>query len=134
MKAGYPIAAGITAVALFACVSTQAVRLGSGPIRPPVNPDQVAIYRTADQVPGKYDEVALLTSSGDAAMTNEEKMYASMRKKAGELGANAIILEGMSEPSTGSKVAHALIGTSADRKGKALAIFVFPMDSTAKHW
>ena len=121
----------IAAVLTVACVSTQAVRLGSGPILPPVNPDQVAIYRTADQVPRKYDEVALLSSSGDAAMTDEEKMYASMRKKAGELGANAIILENVSEPGTGSKVAHALLGTSANRKGKALAIYVHP-DSTGK--
>ncbi len=96
-----------------------------------MNLDKVAIYRTTGQVPGKYDEIALLTSSGDAAMTDEEKMYASMRRMAGELGANGIILESVTEPGTGSKVAHALIGTSADRKGKAIAIFVYP-DSTSK--
>jgi hypothetical protein len=123
----------VIAVALFtgACVSTQATRLGSGTIRTPVSPDQVAIYRTAEQVPGKYEEVALLSSKGDYNATNEEKMYQSMREKAGEMGANAIILQSVQEPGTGSKVAHAIIGISANREGKAVAIFILP-DSAAK--
>lgn len=127
------MAGSLIFAAVTACVSTQAVRLGSGPVRPPVPPDKVAIYLDAKQVPGKYDEVALLSSSGDAAMTNEEKMYKSMREKAGEMGANGVILEDVKEPGTGSKVAHALIGTTADRKGKAIAIFVYATDSTSKH-
>src|SRR5258705_120214 len=88
----------VAAIALLsACVSTQATRLGSGTIRPPVPPDQVAIYRTADQVPRKYEEVALLSSKGDYSMTDEEKMYRSMREKAGEMGANAIILQSVQD-------------------------------------
>jgi hypothetical protein len=54
-------------------------------------------------------------------------MWNSLRKKAGKLGANAIILDAMSEPSAGAKVAAAfLLGTGAERKGKAIAIYVFP--------
>ncbi len=52
-------------------------------------PAQVKLYRNADQAPGKYEEIALLHSSGDYAWTDEPKMFASMMKKAGELGANA---------------------------------------------
>jgi hypothetical protein len=122
------VVAGMFAVG---CVSTQAVRLGSGPIRPPIAPDHVTIYLTPDKVPGRYDEVALLSSKGDAGMTSETKMYDSMRKKAGEFGANGIVLQNVEEPGTGAKVFHHLLGTSADRKGKALAIFVLP-DSAAK--
>jgi hypothetical protein len=126
------IAIALASVLLIsACVSTQATRLGNGTIRPPVSPDQVAIYRTADQVPGKYEEVALLSSKGDYSMTDEEKMYRSMREKAGEMGANAIILQSVQEPGTGSKVAKALIGLSANREGKSLAIFVIS-DSSRK--
>lgn len=123
-----PIIAGL----LFtACVSTQAVRLGNTPDRPPVTPDHVVIYLTPDKVPGRYDEVALLSSKGDAGTTSETKMYDSMRKKAGELGANAVLLQNVEEPGTGSKVFHVLLHTSADRKGKALAIFVLA-DSVVK--
>ena len=53
-------------------------------------------------------------------------MWNSMRKKAGKLGANAIILDAMSEPSAGAKVASMIFGVGgAQRKGKAIAIYVF---------
>ena len=117
-------------VVLFAaCVSTKAVRLGTSVGRPPVNWQDVLVFRTADQVSGKYEEIALLSSTGDSAFTNEETMWNSMRKKAGKLGANAIILDAMSEPSAGAKVAAAfLLGTGAQRKGKAIAIYVLPKE------
>jgi hypothetical protein len=120
------------ALSLAACVHTNATRLGTAPARQSVSASDVAIYRTADKVPGKYEEVALLNSTGESMWTNEEKMFNSMRKKAGELGANAVILDAISEPSAGAKVASAVFGVGgAQRKGKAIAIFVLP-DSTKK--
>ena len=108
---------------LAACVSVNATRLGAGVIRPPVPPDHVAIYRTADQVGSPYEEVALLSGSEDYN-TTEEKMYQKMREKAGELGANGIILNSMTEPTTGAKVAQVLLGTPAQRRGNAVAIYI----------
>jgi hypothetical protein len=109
------------------CVSTNAVQIGTAPRRAVVPWKQVAVYRTADQVPGKYEEVAMLVSTGDALWTNEAAMWNSMKKRAGKMGANAIILDAMSEPSAGAKVAAAFLGVvGADRKGKAVAIFVLP--------
>lgn len=116
-------------LAAAACVSTKAVNLGTPTVtaRAPVPWQSVAVYRTADQVPGKYQEVALLVSTGDSMWSSESGMWKSMKKKAGKLGANAIILDSMSEPSAGAKVAAAvLLGSGADRKGKALAIYVLP--------
>lgn len=115
----------------MACVSTNATRLGTAPMRAPTDPAQIAVYRTASQVPGKYEEVALLNSSGESSWTNEAKMLNSMRKKAAEMGANAIVLDAISEPSAGAKVAGAFLGTGSQRKGKAIAIYILP-DSTAK--
>jgi len=40
------------------------------------------------------------------------------------LGANGILLDSVSEPTTGAQVAHVLLGTSADRHGKAVAIYI----------
>lgn len=115
-----------------ACVSTQAVRLGTAPARPPVPADQVAIYRSAEQVPGRFEEVALLSSSGDQSFTSESQMYASMRKKAGQLGANGVILQQVKDASTAAQIGASLGLSAADRKGKAVAIFVHPKDSTTK--
>nr|CAP48949.1 putative integron gene cassette protein [uncultured bacterium] len=112
---------------LSGCVTTNASMLGATTnARPALLPNQVALYRIASQVPGQYEEVALLNSAGDSGFTDEAKMFASMKKKAGELGANGVILDAVSEPSAGAKVAAAIFGVSAQRKGKAIAIYIIP--------
>jgi len=101
--------------------------LDAAKIREPIDPDDVVIYTTASKVPGEYEEIALLNSKADSASTSEAQMFKSMRKKAAKLGANAIILDAVSEPTVGAKIAAAvLFGTGAERKGKALAIYVIP--------
>jgi hypothetical protein len=89
------------------------------------------VYRSAGQVPGRYEEVALLNSTGNTAYTDEAKMLKDMRYTAGKMGANAIILDAVSEPGAATKIAGALLGTGSERKGKAVAIYVFP-DSVKK--
>src|SRR5438094_10379447 len=61
-------------------------------------------------------------------MTSESGMIKSQRKKAAELGANGVILGSMKDPSTGAKIASSIFGTSANRKGNAIAIYI-PGDS-----
>ena len=74
---------------LSACVTTNASRLGTATAdRPILLPQDVALYRVASQVPRQYEEIALLNSSGDSAFTDEARMFESMKKKAGEMGAN----------------------------------------------
>ena len=112
---------------LSGCVSTNATMLNLAPTsRPPVLPAQVRIYRTPAQVPGTYDELALLNSTGESNWTNEQKMLESMRTKAGKLGANGVILDAINEAGAGAKVAAAIFGTGSQRKGRAIAIFVHP--------
>lgn len=110
---------------LLGCVTVQVTPLGkTSEKRAPLPAKEVAIYRTASQVPGKYEEVALLTASGDYDMTDENQMYEAFRNNAAKLGANGVILDATSEPTTGAKMANLFLGTTADRKGKAIAIFV----------
>lgn len=126
-------------VLVAACVRTNATVLNAAPgaaVRPKLVPTQVRIFRTAAQVVGPYEEVALLNSTSGSGL-GENRMLESMRKKAGELGANGIILDAISEPSAGAKIAGAFLGTGAERKGKAVAIYytavpAAPADST-KH-
>jgi len=120
---------GVVAIGLTtACVSVNAVRLGNAPIRPEVPPEEVAIYRTPDQVPGEYEEVALLSAHGESTWTDESDMFHAMRRKAGKLGANAIVLEAIKEPSAATKIVGEVLGTGSERKGRAVAIYVFPED------
>ncbi|HVT37933.1 MAG TPA: hypothetical protein VHE78_02710 [Gemmatimonadaceae bacterium] len=55
-------------------------------------------------------------------------MLKNMQFTAGEMGANAIILDAVNEPGAATKIAGAILGTGAERKGKAVAIYVFPAD------
>lgn len=121
----------LSAAAILAgCAHTNASMLGTPGQRPEIPAEQVALYRTAEQVPGRYEEVALLNSTGDSGFTSEQGMFESMRRRAGKVGANAIILDAITEPTSGAKVAAAIFGVSAQRKGRALAIYVLP-DQTA---
>jgi hypothetical protein len=118
------VVAGVFSV--LGCVHTSATLLSEAP-RPAIASSAVVIYTSADKVPGKYDEVALIDSHGDDATTSYHGMLESMRKKAGEVGANGVILSSSTDAGTGAKVARVFLGTSADRKGKAVAIFVYPV-------
>lgn len=115
-------------LATSACTRTNAAVLGNAPARQPVPFEIVAIYRTANQVPGKYEEIGLLNSTGMSGWTSEKGMMTSMRKKAGQMGANAIILDAITEPSAGAKIAAAIIGVGAERKGRAVAVFIYPTE------
>jgi len=91
-------------------------------------PDTVRSYTTPAQVGATYQEVALLNSTGSTGFTSEAGMMKSMRQKAAEVGANGIIMGNIDEPGAGAKVAAAVFGTGAERKGKSVAIFV-PSDT-----
>ncbi|NUQ11781.1 MAG: hypothetical protein HUU26_05540 [Gemmatimonadaceae bacterium] len=113
--------------ALASCLHTNATLLDpSRPRRPAVPPGLVRIYLTPDDVKARYEEIALLHSRGDADWTDERAMLESMRGEAGRLGANGVILNTIREPSGAERVAGAVLGTPTQRKGRAVAIFVFP--------
>ena len=103
-------------------------------------PDGVKLYTVPDRVQRPYREVALLNSVGKTSYSSEGDMIKSMREKAAKVGANGIILDSIAEPSALAKIAGdvAQIGAnatgqiatiSAERKGKAMAIYV-PGDSS----
>jgi|SRR5690242_2427102 len=114
--------------AMVACVSTNAAVLDPSLKLQPVCPDGVQVFTDSSKVGKPYTEVALLASKGDNEMTSESGMIESQRKKAAELGANGLILGQVKEASTGAQVARALLGTSANRKGNAIAIYI-PSDT-----
>jgi hypothetical protein len=118
----------VTALLVCGCVSTNAAVLDTSVRLARLCPQAVTVYTTPDRVGKSYREVALLNSKGETGWTSEAGMIKSQRQKAAEHGANGIILGGINEPNSGTKIIGALLGTGTERKGKALAIFV-PDDS-----
>jgi len=130
-----------SALAISAChyVSTDATLIDPTLHLARTCADGIKLYTVPDRVPRPYQEVALLSSVGKTSYSGEGDMIKSMREKAAKVGANGIILDSIAEPSALAKIAGdvAQIGAqatgqiatiSAERKGKAMAIYV-PGDS-----
>ncbi|TFH65293.1 MAG: hypothetical protein E4G90_06470 [Gemmatimonadales bacterium] len=113
---------GLTLV-LVACVSVNKSILERSYMSAPVPKEAVHVYLAGDEVP-EHTRIAILNAQGDVDLTDEGQMIDKLREEAGKLGANAIVMGELSDPGTGAKVAQAILGTSANRKTQAIAIFV----------
>lgn len=116
-----------------ACVQTNAVVLNPGaPRLAPTCEDAVILYTEPSKVPGEFVELAILNSKGESSWTTEAGMYASMRRKAAEFGANGVLVAPIRNPGAGAEIAGALFGTGANRKGEAMAILVYSDSAAAR--
>jgi len=110
-------------LALVSCVTVNKSVLETSYAATPIPKEEVHVYLAGDDVP-EHTRVAILNAEGDGDLTNEGQMIDKLREEAGKLGANAIILGEVEEPGTGAEVAQAFLGTSANRKSRAIAVFV----------
>lgn len=88
----------------------------------PVHADQIWVFFSEDEIEYDYTRIALFHLEGDATWTQESKMIEKAKKRAGEMGANAIVLRDMHEPSDGAKIASEFLGTTAERRGSIVAV------------
>jgi hypothetical protein len=107
---------------MSACVSVSASRLGTGTVYPEVAKGQVLVYQSEADVPGDYEKVALLYVSGDANSISHRQMIEAARKKAGRLGANAIVLAEFEDPKFSTRVASVIFDVPVERRTQMLAI------------
>ncbi len=102
-----------------------------GELRSPADPSQVKIYL---DYPEKYDKIALIEASSKLsfAITDQGKMNKvidRLKKEAGKLGANGVVLENTDNESD-VRVAQNLqtntiiVSNSSYKIGTAIAIFV----------
>lgn len=115
------LAALLVPLAAGACVQATATYIGPRQNLAPVPEDQVHVYLATDTVPTTCERYALISTEGDADMTNESQMITAAKRRAGKIGANAIQLLATRDPSTGTRIASVVFGTSANRKGQLLA-------------
>jgi len=132
----------IVVAALSGCVSSHVI---VGKVRPPISPDQVQLYLHPPA--GKYEEVALLDSSSKhsfsfTAQGKANAVIERLKAEAAKLGANGILLNGVSDQAAGSvntgfgsatASGHTAtgfgVGTSGTvfvKSGSGLAIYVEP--------
>jgi hypothetical protein len=145
---GAAIAATLAFVAISGCVSSHVI---VGKVRPAISPDLVQIYLHPPA--GKYEEIALLDSSSrnSFSFTAQGKTNAviiRLKEEAAKLGANGILLSGVSDQAAGSvgtefgtATAHGnsatgfgfgSSGTVFVKSGSGLAIWVEPDQVAAR--
>jgi hypothetical protein len=111
------VAALVLAVSIPGCVSARASMLT--PERyAPVPEEQVRVYLAADEVPESCERIALIHAAGPPDATTRPQMIRAAQRRAGKIGANAIVLSSIRDPRFGTRVAAEVLGVSADRKGE----------------
>jgi hypothetical protein len=99
---GSAIAATLTLATLTGCVTSHVI---VGKVRPPISPDLVQIYLHPPA--GKYEKIALLDSSSRnsfsfSAQGKTNAVITRLKGEAAKLGANGILLSGVSDQAVGS--------------------------------
>jgi hypothetical protein len=64
----------------------------------PVDPANVTVYSSLDEVQGDYQTIAIIHVEDKLVHDNPERMREHIRKKAGALGANAVIVGSLNAP------------------------------------
>src|SRR5713226_9819580 len=139
--------ASVLAMGLAACAPSSHILVGTA--RPPISPSYVKGYL---QPPPTFEQIAILNASansmfGTGGQGSVDKVIQRLKEQAAKLGANRIILEGMSDRQTGSvgggSGSSSYSGNSAvgvgvggslgifKKTGQGRAIFVPPESATA---
>ena len=105
-----------------ACVSVQSTPIGAPGQHAPVPQSQVLVFRTEAEIAQPFERVALLRLEGDSEFTDWEGMVEAARKRAGKLGANAIVLGEFKKPSTLERVAGAIFNVQTEWETQVLAV------------
>jgi len=138
--------ATVLALGLAACAPSSHILVGTA--RPPISPSEVKLYL---QPPPSFQEVAILNASansmfGTGGQGSVDKVVERLKEQAAKLGANGILLEGMSDRETGSLgggsgsssySGNSAVGVGVGRSlgifkktGQGRAIFVPPESAT----
>ena len=103
------------------CTSVSQTVLMTG--LPPVFPENVQIFLPGDSIP-PHDRVAFLAGSGNDNWSDRTQLMEHLRRRAGELGANGVIIGDIEEASSGAKIVGYLSGFGSERNQDAIAILL----------
>ncbi len=117
----------VALLAVVSCLSTKVIPLGTYRYQyMPVPTDSVQVFLAEADIKVPFEKIALIKVSGEESWADEPKMIKACRKKAGEIGANGIILGPIEDASTAAVIAKELLGTPAKRKGEVVAVRLHP--------
>jgi hypothetical protein len=93
--------------------------------RPPTCAAAIAVYNSRADVPYDYYELAWIEATGNSVWTTDNQLQTQIRNGAAKVGANAIIVNPVTQAKSTVKILGEAIGTSsATQKATALAIYM----------
>ena len=97
--------------------------------RAPTCAAAIAVYNSRADVPYDYYELAWIEASGNSVWTTGNQLQQQIRNGAAKVGANAVIVNPVTQAKSTVKVLGEVVGTkSATAKASALAIYM-PRDA-----
>ncbi len=129
MRAQISVAAGLTL--LVGCATVHRSVLTDKYLENPVPKEDVQVFMADDSIP-EHERVAFLSGEGRVTMAH---IVDRLRAQAGVLGANAIILRKVRDPSLGEDLLFRLLTGEDDppeREADAIAIYCPSLDPRAK--
>ena len=93
--------------------------------RAPTCAAAIAVYNSRAEVPYDYYELAWIQAEGNSVWTTDNQLQTQIRNGAAKVGANAVVVNPVTQSKSTVKVLGEAIGTnSATQKASALAIYM----------
>lgn len=122
---GIALASALAVSGACAGVRKTTTDLNPSITRPPTCAAAIAVYNSRADVPYDYYELAWIQASGNSVWTTDNQLQTQIRNGAAKVGANAVIVNPVTQSKSTVKVLGEAIGTSsATQKATALAIYM----------
>ncbi len=105
----------VLAVLALSCASAEVFRSTTKTF-PEVPQDEVLLFFSEEEIKVPFEVVGKILMSGASGMGVDcNDLVKKAQKKAGQMGANAIVAQDCNAPSTGKKVVSAIFGTQDNK-------------------
>jgi hypothetical protein len=119
------LASALAAASACAGVKKTTTDLNPSVTRPSTCAAAIAVYNSRADVPYDYYELAWIEATGNSVWTTDNQLQTQIRNGAAKVGANAIIVNPVTQAKSTVKILGEAIGTSsATQKATALAIYM----------
>jgi hypothetical protein len=126
---GITLACVLAVGSACAGVRKKTVDINPSMSRAPTCAAAIAVYNSRADVPYDYYELAWIEASGNSVWTTDNQLQQQIRNGAAKVGANAVIVNPVTQSKSTVKVLGEVVGTkSATAKASALAIYM-PRDA-----
>lgn len=122
---GIALACAVAIASACAGVKKTTTNLNPSVSRAATCPAAIAVYNSRADVPYDYYELAWIEATGNSVWTTDNQLQTQIRNGAAKVGANAIIVNPVTQAKSTVKILGEAIGTrSATAKASALAIYM----------